>query len=213
MRTGRGLDRFTNFTDAVVAIAITLMVLPLVDIASGAIHHETSVAHLLSQNTDEIVSFVISFLVIARLWLSHQAIFERAALYDWKMILCGFMWMLTIILLPFLTTLIAEYSNDRLAVGLYVGDMALSSICLTILTIIVSRESELRRADAASNPEELSHAFVTTGIFVLVFLIAVFISDIGLWALYLLFLTGPAMRILKRLGMSAGIVGDHTNIG
>lgn len=199
MRSSRGLDRFTYFTDAVVAIAITLMVLPLVDIASGAAHPQSNVAHLLNQNKAALLSFVISFLVIARLWLSHQAIFERVALYDAKVIVSGFLWMLTIILLPFLTTLIAEYSNDRLAVGLYIGDMTLSSICLTFLTVIVARTPELRRSDAAFDPGELSHAFATTGMFVLVFLVAVFISDVGLWALYLLFFTGPVTRFVKRL--------------
>jgi uncharacterized membrane protein len=35
MRTERGLDRFVTFLDAVVAIAITLLVLPLVDVLGG----------------------------------------------------------------------------------------------------------------------------------------------------------------------------------
>ena len=213
MRTGRGLDRFTNFTDAVVAIAITLMVLPLVDIVSGAASNDGSVTHLLSQDINKILSFLLSFVVIARLWLSHQAIFERVALYDSKVITSGFLWMLTIVLLPFMTTLIAQYPDDTVAVGLYIGDMTLSSACLTFLMIIVVRNPGLRRDDAAPGPDELLHAFVTTGLFVLVLLVAVFISNVGLWALYLLFLTDPAIRIVKRLGRSAGILGDNTNIG
>lgn len=32
-RTERGLDRLVNFSDATVAIAITLLILPLVDLA------------------------------------------------------------------------------------------------------------------------------------------------------------------------------------
>ncbi len=37
MQTERGFDRMVNFCDAVVAIAITLLVLPLVDIPSELI--------------------------------------------------------------------------------------------------------------------------------------------------------------------------------
>ncbi len=204
MRTGRGLDRFTNFTDAVVAIAITLMVLPLVDIVSGAASHDASVAHLLKENGNQILSFLLSFVVIARLWLAHQAIFERVALYDVKVIVGGFLWMLTIVLLPFMTTMIAEYPDSTLAVGLYIGDMALSSVCLTHLKILVVRNPTLRRADATPEPHELLHSFVTTGLFILVFLIAVFVSSVGLWALYLLFLTDPAIRLMNRLEHVSG---------
>lgn len=200
MRSSRGLDRFTYFTDAVVAIAITLMVLPLVDIASGAAQHQSSVAHLLNENADAILSFALSFVVIARLWLAHQSIFERVALYDSKVITSGFLWMLTIVLLPFLTTLIAEYSHDSLSVGLYIGDVAISSVCLSLLTIIVARNPELRRADAAFDPSELSHAFATTGMLVVALLIAIAVPRIGLWALLLLFFTGPATRIVRRPG-------------
>lgn len=198
MRTGRGLDRFTNFTDAVVAIAITLMVLPLVDIVSGEVRQQTSVSHLLSENSAAVFSFALSFAVIANLWLSHQRIFERVALYDENVIASGYLWMLSIILLPFLTTLIAEYPNDRMAVGLYIGDMAVSSACLTFMVVIVSRTPQLRRPDAEVDPMELSSAFVTTGMFVLAMIVAIAVPAIGLWAMLLLRLVGPATRLLVR---------------
>ncbi len=204
MRTGRGLDRFTNFTDAVVAIAITLMVLPLVDIVSGEVRQQTSVSHLLSENSAAIFSFALSFAVIANLWLSHQRIFEQVALYDSNVIISGYVWMLSIILLPFLTTLIAEFPNDRMAVGLYIGDLAVSSACLTFMVVIVSRTPQLRRADAEVDPIELWHAFVTTGIFVLALIVAFAVPMIGLWAILLLRLSGPATRLLVgRLGVLA----------
>ena len=38
-RTPRGLDRLVNFSDATIAIAITLLVLPLVDVANQISTH------------------------------------------------------------------------------------------------------------------------------------------------------------------------------
>lgn len=198
MRTTRGLERFNQFTDGVVAIAITLMVLPLVDIVSDSSQDTSSIAHLLSQNYYQLFSFVLSFLVIARLWLAHQAIFERVALYDARIIWCGFAWMFTIVALPFTTTLIAEHPQSRLAISLYIGDMLLSSFCLTLITVVIARDPSLRHAEADVGPEVIAHSIVTTGLFVLALALAVILPRIGLWSLFVLFLAGPAATIEQR---------------
>lgn len=48
IRTDRGLDRLVNFTDAAVAIAITLLVLPLVDLVTDG--EDRSVASLFTDS-------------------------------------------------------------------------------------------------------------------------------------------------------------------
>ncbi len=68
----RDLDRFLTFVDAVVAIAITLLVLPLAE-AAGEIG-EGSVGDLLRANEDKLLGFLLSFLVIAQLWFAQQRI-------------------------------------------------------------------------------------------------------------------------------------------
>ena len=57
----RGLDRFLTFVDAVVAIAITLLVLPLADLAPEV--GDGSVTDLLREHDNEILAFFLSFLV------------------------------------------------------------------------------------------------------------------------------------------------------
>ncbi|MFP3380774.1 TMEM175 family protein, partial [Bacillus sp. SIMBA_069] len=74
IRTERGLDRLVNFSDAAVAIAITLLILPLVD-AAGQIGH-SSFGEFIDKNFWEIFAFVVSFAVIARFWVVHHRIFE-----------------------------------------------------------------------------------------------------------------------------------------
>jgi uncharacterized membrane protein len=76
VRTERGLERLIFFSDAVVAIAITLIVLPLVDSAREVAHMSTS--KFLSENAYALTAAGISFVVISSFWREHHRLFERA---------------------------------------------------------------------------------------------------------------------------------------
>jgi uncharacterized membrane protein len=76
VRSERGLDRFVTFLDAVVAIAITLLVLPLVELLHGS-DPQTSLSRLLTEEAGTFGAFLLSFAVIARLWLAHHRLVER----------------------------------------------------------------------------------------------------------------------------------------
>jgi uncharacterized membrane protein len=76
VRTHEGLDRLITFLDAVVAIAITLLVLPLVDLLAGAAPG-TDLAAVLAGNAGQFGAFLLSFAVIARLWWTHHRLGEQ----------------------------------------------------------------------------------------------------------------------------------------
>lgn len=65
MERSRDLERFLTFVDAVVAIAVTLLVLPLVDIVRE-VGENGSVVHLLQGHVSQLGAFALSFTVIAR---------------------------------------------------------------------------------------------------------------------------------------------------
>ena len=60
--TERGLDRVVNFSDAVVAIAITLIILPLVDLAQE--HDDGSVVAFFGHNWTGLAAAALSFVVV-----------------------------------------------------------------------------------------------------------------------------------------------------
>ncbi|MFW3172160.1 TMEM175 family protein [Geodermatophilus sp. CPCC 206100] len=193
MRTERGLDRLVTFLDAVVAIAITLLVLPLVEVLADVAPAD-DLAEVLRADAAQFGAFLLSFAVIARLWLVHHRLVEQVGAYDHAFVLVNFAWLLTIVVLPFATQVVAVYGAARPAVGLYIGTMAASSALLTALTLLIRRRPALQRP--GTPPVDPRAGLVTTGTFVLALLLGVLVPGVNYYALFLLFLTPPLERRL-----------------
>jgi uncharacterized membrane protein len=129
----RDLERFLTFIDAVVAIAITLLVLPLAE-AGNQIQEDETVAEVLREHGVDIFGFLLSFVVIARLWLAQHAIVRSLVRQTDAVVRLMLAWTLTIVFLPFPTTLVAATDDSGLVKVLYIGTMAVSSALLTVLT-------------------------------------------------------------------------------
>jgi uncharacterized membrane protein len=194
-RTERGLDRLVNFTDATVAIAITVLVLPLVDIAADL--HDTPLRDLVHDNQGAILSFAVTFLVIARLWMTHHRILESVADYDDALIWWCFGWLFSIVTLPFSANVLsgADQVDDAGIVGLYIGTILAATVTLVGTEVHLARRPALLRSDAP--------VLDPTGGYVMVALVAVAMAlgvftRLGLLALLLLTLGGPVEAALRR---------------
>jgi uncharacterized membrane protein len=198
VRTDRGLDRFITFLDAVVAIAITLLVLPLVELLSGAdLPHDAAV--VFSQNAARFFSFLLSFAVIARLWMAHHRLVERVGAYDSAFVLVNFGWLLTIVFLPFATQLTAEFpARQPLVVGVYIGTMTVSSLFLTAMGLLVWRRPELRREGVRQRDVAPRILLVNSAAFMVALVLGTALPRVNYYALLLLFLTGWVERLLER---------------
>ena len=196
MRSDRGLDRFITFLDAVVAIAITLLVLPLAEVIGGA-HVPAHVAEVFTENAAPFGAFLLSFAVIARLWTGHHRMVERVGGYDTAFVVINLAWVLTIVFLPFATQLAAAYpARDRLAVAVYLGTITLSSVFLAMAAVLVWHRPALRRRGITQRNAFPRAAFLTTGLLVLAFLLGTAIPAVNYFGLLLLLLTGPLDRLL-----------------
>ena len=133
MRTERGFDRIVNFSDATVAIAMTLLVLPLVDLGGDTEPRDT-LWDLLSENSNAIFGFLLGFLVIWSMWVNHHRVMEYFADYDSTVLALHLLWLLTMVTIPFTTQLITNnYLYQHGATALYVAVLLVSSISLHLL--------------------------------------------------------------------------------
>jgi uncharacterized membrane protein len=103
-------ERLVFFSDAVVAIAITLLALslPIPNVPNYASGH--LIWHALNSRGHfyDYLAFLISFVVIAGHWRSHHKLFRSVTRLDTRIITLNLGWLLTIILTPFATRVLSD---------------------------------------------------------------------------------------------------------
>jgi uncharacterized membrane protein len=191
-------ERLVFFTDAVVAIALTLLVLPLTDLVPELVAEHAPAVEAVTGNWSKIISFLLSFAVIGRFWLVHHRIFEHVRAYSGPLLVTNFCWLLTIAILPFPTELIGAYRSERFTVLFYLGTLLASSLCHTALILIVRRDPVVH-GDAEPVSAEWVRSFVlNTGVFALAVVVGFIEPGLGYYVLLLLALPAAVVRRLER---------------
>lgn len=194
MQTERGFDRLVAFTDAVVAIAITLLVLPLVESAREA--HPGPVVQFLRTNASSLFTFTLSFVVIAGFWRRQHRLFESVNGYSPALIWATMLWLFGIVFLPLPTQLLGgAVDDDRGAHALYIGTLLLTTVAGLLQQWLI-RSSSLKKPGA---DVVLAPALVATGLMTIALVASVAVPALGLWPLLLLALGDPLLRLGRRL--------------
>jgi uncharacterized membrane protein len=107
-------DRILFFSDAVMAIAVTLLAVDL-RVPMRAIR----TGDLLSKDQNSLIGFGISFAVIGLFWLGHHGIFRYITAFDRPLIGLNLLFLGTIAFLPYPTDVLSRPSSDSGAVIFY----------------------------------------------------------------------------------------------
>jgi len=126
--------RVEAFSDGVIAIAITLLVLDLHVPEPGS---GTSLAHELAKQWPSYAAYVVSFLTIGIIWINHTAMLRRLNRVDHSILFLNLMLLMTIAVLPFTTALMAAYlkatDGENLAAAIYSGSLLLMSLAFFVM--------------------------------------------------------------------------------
>ncbi len=192
MHTKQGLERLVFFSDAVAAIAITLIILPLVDSARNL--GTASVASFLADNVENLAAAALSFVVIASFWRGHHALFDRVTGYTTPIVLLDFVWLAGIVFLPLPTVLIVIEDGDSDVAGplLYIGTMLVSLTAISLLQTVARRSGLLRESDEAASERHWGLVVLMA----VAFLLALVVPGVGMKALFVLVLAYP-LRLLR----------------
>src|SRR5919107_307655 len=130
-------ERLTFFSDAVVAIAITLLALEL-PVPEGGTAAE--VLRSLADRRYEYLAFLVGFLVVAAHWRAHHRVFRWLVGEHPRLVTLSLTWLLLIVLTPFLTRLLTEGDADVIRFGMFAVAQAVLQLVFATMVSLAVRE-------------------------------------------------------------------------
>lgn len=111
---GLSLSRVTAFSDGVIAIAITLLVLNI-----GVPATVDDLGQRLEDLWPELFAYALSFAVIARLWMVHHRFFDTLERADGRLVGLNMLFLALVALIPFTSELLGTHGDEPEAVIAY----------------------------------------------------------------------------------------------
>jgi uncharacterized membrane protein len=153
--------RVVNLSDAVFAIAMTLLVL-------GLQVPEVPVQQLgneLTRTLPQLVAFLLGFGLVASIWWQHHKLFSRLAYVDRGMVGLAIAVLAAVALVPFPTGLVGSYPTNRAAVLPFIGVFAVLNALFVAMVWHAQRQQAWSRAlPAATFPWVVGGFGLTLGV-------------------------------------------------
>jgi len=130
VRQNEGLefDRIIFFTDAVFAIALTLLVVEIgVPALTPDVDAPATMLDALNDKLPQFISFFIAFILIARYWVAHHMMFAQLRAIDPRLISINLVYLAFVAFLPFPTALVGVYEKNPISVLLFATCLAIIS--------------------------------------------------------------------------------------
>lgn len=131
-------DRTVALSDGVFAIALTLLVLSITVPHLRSLHEGVLGNKLLHKN-GEYLSYIISFAVIALLWVRHHRLFRALSRIDGRITGLNLAYLGFVAFLPFPTHILGVYGDLPAAVILYAGTVAILGLLAGLIRVHVRR--------------------------------------------------------------------------
>ncbi len=180
------LERIAFFTDAVFAIAITLLV---IEIRVPEIHgafNDKDLLQYLAQTTPKFIGVIVSFFVIGLYWIAHHKLFGFILTYNRRLLWLNLGFMMTIIFMPFSTAFLSEYYNPELQVPLAVYTININLTGLMSYRLWkISTSQKLGISSISNKPIVRRYYLLRALIIPLIFLIVLCLSFFSGWIPFL----------------------------
>ena len=137
--------RLETFSDGVIAIAITLLVL---EITVPTIAHDKSLGHELLKEWPSYLGYAVSFLTLGTMWINHHNRFREIVRADQGLLSINTLLLMAMAFLPFSTALVADYvtgspEQQLTASAIYTGTTLAIAVLFNVLLRYASSDHRL----------------------------------------------------------------------
>jgi len=194
------LERMIFFSDAVFAIAITLLVIELkVPAINDPVTDEKLITGLLNL-TPKIFGFILSFFLIGLYWTVHHRLFGYVNGYTHKLLWVNLIFLFGIVCLPFTTSFYSEflYTHLRTPLILYAANFCYIGFMSYLLHKYVTRKKRnlTEGMDVAQADYYAFRAIAIPVIFICIIIVSFFST---VYALFIPPLTPLIMWLLAKI--------------
>ena len=126
-------NRLEAFSDGVLAIIITIMILELKQPLGDSFSDFWELAPTL-------LAYFVSFFFIAIYWVNHHHLFHSAETINVKILWCNIGWLFVMSFIPFATAWVGTYVSSWAPLTLYFADMVLACITFHLMSYFIARE-------------------------------------------------------------------------
>jgi len=125
--------RIEAFSDGVLSIVITLLVLQLSIPIVSATAADAELSRRLIEMLPKLFSYVISFAIVGIFWVGHHSLFHFIICADRTLLWLNNLFLLCVGFIPFPAALLGAYGTRRVAVIVYGASLALTGLTLALI--------------------------------------------------------------------------------
>ncbi len=188
--------RLETFSDCVIAIILTIMILQLK--LPDLDKHDTTthqIIHYLNKLLPYFVTYTFSFMMISIFWTNHHHMFHLLGNTDEVLLWQNFLFMFLLSLIPFATAIVGTNPFVPIAPAIYGTVMLLTTLCLTLMRSYSIRKKLLHTDTDRSHNLRISRISIRSRtkaiIGTLVYLISIPLAYVNVYFSYACFIIPP----------------------
>ncbi|MFD1428792.1 TMEM175 family protein [Lacticaseibacillus mingshuiensis] len=186
--------RVEAFTDAIVAIVMTIMALEI-KVPDG------SSAASLWHEAPYFLAFIISFIVIASSWYHHHYFFSKAKWISKRAFWANTLWLLLMAFFPVATGWVSEHLNDRAPEYFYFFVYVAWAIAYYLLNYVLVKDNPDASFKMSASLSRVSHWVIDLSLLV-----------VGIVLIWFLPISGMVIVILQSLTWAVMTPADSDHV-
>ncbi len=179
--TAESVSRLVNFTDAVAGIAVTLLVLPMLDIEPPT--DGESLWSVMGANSGIFLAFAISFAITLSFWRKHHRMLDGLQSFTPQLVWLNGFWLAALVFLQFPTEMLGQAGPEGGIMALYAATMAIISFLGIGMSLYLRGKPDLIPPERLVPVVQLKWALVSAVYVALLALLGLFAPQAALWGL------------------------------